>query len=260
MDTKQTTAKRSPLESKPLHNPGQSLDREIHRLVDEKVVPYLAVGVMACFLAMNEWWRAYVGSPPQPIAMTIVASVFAGYGAYIFIRHRRSIRSLRLGLEGEKFVGQRLEDLRRQGCQVFHDLVADGFNIDHVVVAPQGVFVIETKTRNKPAHGPVVIDFNGDRVRVNGLKPDRDPVAQVRASARWLSDHLFESTTRRFPVKGVIVFPGWFIKARVRKKSDVWVLNEKSIRGFLRREPIRLQPEDVALVSARIVVHMQTVD
>lgn len=89
--------------------------------------------------------------------------------------------ALRLGMEGEKYVGQSLEALRRQECQGFHDLLGDGFNIDHVVVAPQGVFVIETKTRSKPARGPVTIDFDGERVLVNGFAPDRDPVPKFAA-------------------------------------------------------------------------------
>jgi hypothetical protein len=56
------------------------------------------------------------------------------------------MRTLRQGIEGEKAVGQFLERLREQRYQVFHDLVGDGFNVDHVLIGPAGVFTIETKT------------------------------------------------------------------------------------------------------------------
>ena len=39
-----------------------------------------------------------------------------------------------------------LQRLRADGAQIFHDVPADGFNLDHVVVADKGIFVIETKT------------------------------------------------------------------------------------------------------------------
>lgn len=37
-----------------------------------------------------------------------------------------------------------------QGYHVYHDFVADKFNIDHIVVGSAGVFAVETKARAKP--------------------------------------------------------------------------------------------------------------
>ena len=40
----------------------------------------------------------------------------------------------------------------RDGFAVFHDVPGDkAFNVDHVVIGPQGVFAVETKGRGKPA-------------------------------------------------------------------------------------------------------------
>lgn len=41
-----------------------------------------------------------------------------------------------------------LYGLREQGYKVLHDIPADEFNLDHVVVAPYGVYLIETKTKS----------------------------------------------------------------------------------------------------------------
>jgi hypothetical protein len=50
------------------------------------------------------------------------------------------LRSLRLAAEDEKAVGQFLEGLRERGYRVFHDVVGDGFNVDHVRIGPARSF------------------------------------------------------------------------------------------------------------------------
>lgn len=53
----------------------------------------------------------------------------------------------RKGAEGERAVGRRLDRLERDGWTVIHDLTVGsrGANIDHLVIGPGGVFVINTK-------------------------------------------------------------------------------------------------------------------
>jgi len=69
----------------------------------------------------------------------------------------REIRSLareradyRLGFDGERFVGEELSRLIAFGYEIYHDVPFDGFNIDHVLVEPSGVYASETKTHCKP--------------------------------------------------------------------------------------------------------------
>ena len=56
---------------------------------------------------------------------------------------------LKLGRDAELAVASELIELQSHGYQVFHDIQADGFNIDHLVVGPNGIFAIETKRRYK---------------------------------------------------------------------------------------------------------------
>ena len=37
--------------------------------------------------------------------------------------------------------------------KVYHDIPGNNFNIDHVVVGPNGVFAVETEGRSKPNRG-----------------------------------------------------------------------------------------------------------
>ncbi len=93
------------------------------------------------------------------------------------------------------------------------------FNLDHVVLSTRGFFVIETKTHSKPKRGRAEVSFTENSVRVAGYTPNRDPVAQVQAESRWLGQ-LFEKSTGRpaFPIKGVVVYPGW----TVQRMSTAW--------------------------------------
>lgn len=58
-----------------------------------------------------------------------------------------------MGRDGEKVVGQLLTQFIADDAYVFHDIPCNGFNIDHVVIHPNGIFVIETKTYAKPLKG-----------------------------------------------------------------------------------------------------------
>jgi len=69
------------------------------------------------------------------------------------------------GYDAELSVGQELNQLMRQGAVVFHDLPADGFNIDHVLISALGVFAIETKEYTKPKPGGTKLSHGRTDVR-----------------------------------------------------------------------------------------------
>jgi hypothetical protein len=87
--------------------------------------------------------------------------------------------------DGERCVGQCLERLRDGSGQVFHDLPSEGFNLDHVVISPHGLYVVETKTVSRPSP-KATITVEGDSLRVAGRIPDRNSIEQVTAAARQL--------------------------------------------------------------------------
>jgi hypothetical protein len=196
--------KSSPLKGRPLRNPGQSLDEQIQDTVyDYLVWPALFATFLVVWAAM-EWFRYIRPHAPNPILYTAVALAGAIFAGYRFIKALPRLGALRLGRDGEKVVGQFLETLREQGYRIFHDVVGDGFNVDHILIGPAGIFTVETKTHSKPSGNPQIV-FDGETIRIDGFEPDRDPVVQARAQASWLRELLNESTGRRFDVRSVIV-------------------------------------------------------
>ena len=229
--------------------PGQSLSEEREEVIENSVGQPLLLALFLMLVAALEWWRVYTGMKPNPTVFTIAAAIGIGYAGLRIWFAAPKLRALRQGLEGEKAVGQYLERLRGSGYQVFHDIVGATFNIDHVIVGPSGVFTIETKTWSKPADGDAQINFDGETVRVGSYEPERDPVTQAKAQAGWLRELLYESTGRKFEVRPVIVFPGWFVVNSKSSFRDIWVLEPKALPPFLANEPLRLPAEDVKLVS-----------
>lgn len=247
-----TGPRRSPIRDKPLRLPGQSLSEERDRLFEGKLQQPMLIAALLLVMAGWEWWRYLAPGRPHPWIMTTAALLSIAYLGWQIARVRPRIKQLRLGIEGERVVGQYLERLRSDGYQVFHDLVGDGFNVDHVVVGPAGVFTVETKTWSKPARGEPRLDFDGECVHAAGHDPDRDPVVQARAQAAWLRRLIEESTGRRVAVRLVVVFPGWYVKQSKGSTREVWVLEPKALPAFLAHEKGRLGPEDVKLIGYHV--------
>jgi hypothetical protein len=102
---------------------------------------------------------------------------------------------LRSGTRAEIAVGETLEQLRRDGWIVMHDIQRPGgANLDHVVSGPNGVFLIETKAR----------------------RYEERHLGRAKHQARWLHDQL-----------GVWVTPVICLHARRRepfRAKGVWVV------------------------------------
>lgn len=241
---------KTPLKSRPLRNPGESLARYIDNRIFDGAMQYWIAAFFCWALALYEWTRWLTERPPSPGAITLIAIALTLIAVYRTVRTRQEVRHLRLGLDGEKAVGQFLERLRMDGAQVFHDIPGEGFNLDHAVVHATGVYVIETKMRSKPERGESRLIYDGESIILGGLPPDQSAVVQARAASHWLKQLLSESTGKTFPIRPVVVFPGWFIEPTAEaKRSDVWVLNPKALPSFIAHSAQQLCTEDVQLCA-----------
>jgi len=255
-----TKKTKSPLKDKPLRNPGQSLDEELQRIIYEDALILALVTILFIVTAALEWWRFYNPVPPNPVVATFFAAGITIYCVIRLVFVIKKARRLKLGQYGEMAVGQYLELLREKGCRVFHDIVGKGFNIDHVVISNRGIYVIETKTYSKPARGEAVIYYDGENLQKNGYKLDSNPVTQVKAAANEIRTILEESTGRKFFVKPVVVFPGWFIKDDgANRKSEVWVLEPKALPSFIDNQLDALSLDDLRLAVYHLSRYIRSI-
>jgi nuclease-like protein len=237
----------SPLKIKPLRLPGESVDDEIVHLRENALMDHLFAGGCVLLLAFMEWFGYLTHSGRHPWAFTLLAAGTMGYVTPRIWRLKKKLKELKLGRDGEKIVGEQLECMREQGAQVLHDVPGEGFNLDHVVISTHGIYAIETKTRTKQSSKARVV-VEGSSLTVAGYAPDRNPIEQVTAAARWLERRLQQSTGKRFFVRGVVVFPGWFVEQR-GQRGDVWVLEPKALPAFINNAPAMISPSDVALAA-----------
>ncbi|UWX04647.1 NERD domain-containing protein [Pseudoxanthomonas sp. NC8] len=81
-------------------------------------------------------------------------------------------------------------------CIVAHDVPCEGFNIDHVVIAPRCVYAVETKSFRKPRgsddNSHFKVSFDGAALRFPDFV-DTNAIEQARRQAQWLARYLRES-------------------------------------------------------------------
>mgnify|MGYP003419092272 FL=1 len=222
--------KHSPLKKSPLRNPGQSLDEKMQDVLYDDVYFYIIISAFLVLIAMTEWGRQIFDTPPYPLLWTFIAVISVGVSIMKGMEALRKIKNIKLGRDGEKIVGQSLEKLRAKGYLVFHDIDTGRGNTDHVLVGPDGVFTIETKTRSKD--GDQRISCNGRFIiEGRGISTEK-PVIQAKGEAAWFQSFINDRTGLSVRVRPVIIYPGWFVSPQP-KDAAVWVLNENAFPSFL---------------------------
>jgi hypothetical protein len=242
---------RSPLDRAPaLRVAGQSLDEELDDVRYDQMMAPMMAALLTILIAGLEWFRYFANMPPSPWAYSFVAVVMTGYAVFKVLRTRKRVHQLKQGRDGERAVAQYLEWFRTSNFFVFHDVPSGDANVDHVLIGPQGVFTIETKTHTKPLRGECKVSVVDGVVRANGFVLDRNPIVQAKAQAGWLRNFLAESqfNVRVWPV---VVFPGWFVERFDSQAAGAWVLEVKALSKFIENEPERHSREEVqAMASA----------
>jgi hypothetical protein len=235
-----------------LRHPGQSIDEQLDRLINDKFLSLYIIASAFWLIALLEWTAKISNRPRMPGGYALAAAFFSVLAGYQFWRMRRDVRNLKQGLEGEREVAELLDGLKQFGARVVHDVPADNFNVDHVVISTRGIYAIETKKWTKPKE-QARIEFDGQRITVSGKPSEYDPIEQCRAQAAWVQDYLKASTSKRMPVRGVVAFPGWWVEQLpTARGSDLWVLNPKALAGWIAHAPETLTESDAAMAALHL--------
>jgi hypothetical protein len=228
---------------------GQSLREKRDSFVDDRLFGFVVCPLVVWVFFVSQASQAWFHSTPAPRFWLAIAIVTTGICAILILRLISKAKRLVRGERGELKVGEVLDELRAWGYRVFHDLQRDGFNIDHAIVGPAGVFAIETKFRS--GHGE--IEFrNGEGLFVRGVAEEKDSLKQARGNARELNKLIREHCGIYEWVKPLVVFVGdWKVKDRWRD-TDVRVLTtEQLVRYFDRQQP-NLTRKEIDLIASHL--------
>lgn len=172
--------KKSPLKKDSLRHPGESLRDRIEDDIYSEVLTPIIVIILFFIITVLEWVRAYFKVPYMPWLYTIITILFIIYYGIKIRLKVKDIRNKQLGLEGERIVGESLEELRAIGYKVYNDIIGESFNIDHIIIGPAGAFTIETKTYRKRVGGNSKIAYDGVKIEIDGQRLIGDPIKQAK--------------------------------------------------------------------------------
>jgi hypothetical protein len=209
--------RRAPVSDKLLRAPGESARKQVEALDDKITETLFLVIYFPSILAILFAARMQSG---QPFTRGWTISLVLVAGGFVYLLERlialiKKRNDWRLAYGGERAVGEELNKLMLDGCQVFHDFPLNGdANLDHIVVAPSGVYAIETKTRRKressstqKAHELI---YDGAKLRFPTYW-NSEALVQSRHQAEQLGRQLGEALKTPVPVKPILTFPGWYV-------------------------------------------------
>jgi hypothetical protein len=203
------------------------------------------------------WWVAPVAGVFEIAVMIGLGRVlqpthlefYAGVGVGIAITmtmvfwdsppHR--IERWRLGAEGEKATAKALRRLIRDGWTVVHDVDVGRGNLDHILVGPAGVFVLESKNLS----GTLAV--HGEVLSVRWREDPSDGYTnaelsqRMRARAAALSGSLRGVGLPGVWVQPLVVLWGRFDQRSIESQGVAWVRGD-DLASVLSRRPIVLDP------------------
>jgi hypothetical protein len=227
--------RRSPLSTQGWNQAGDGLRAALDKSNEDLLEPVMIVTLLGPF-ALIVWLiprldplRLHLRWTDSWIAAALAISLaWAIVKLHRLVKERRKLRD---GLAAELMIAQYLQPLHAYGCVVFHDIPAERFNLDHVVISRHAVFLIETKSRRKPAERGLAsakVFYDGTSLRFP-THTETAPLDQVRSEARWLAKFLAGAAGEAVKVVPVVALPGWWVeKESTGRTSDVVVDNLKN--------------------------------
>ncbi|MDE2103401.1 MAG: NERD domain-containing protein [Patescibacteria group bacterium] len=236
---KEARNERPPQQTKILRPAGYSLSRRIDELSEKfnmmvtgSVVAGMVLGLLLTGIypiieglllqrvtfselrAQPDFYYAY------SLGFLMLSAVAAMFGAIArSIQINNEMRNCQLGLRGEQVVAEELAtpDLLATGYVSFHDVPGNGpWNIDHVVIGPSGIYVLETKTRarRKPTRDQRDCDvlYDGKKLQFPWCY-DAKAAKQTERNAEWVRKFIDGFAPKDMPVQPIIVVPGWYAKS-----------------------------------------------
>jgi len=244
-----------------LRGPGESLRRQIVEL-DESLVFEIGGAVVSALLLVLfvAWITRALGAPVgvQLGAITLAVLLALTVSVWRAARQWRRRCDYFLGWFGERMTAEKLRPLELQGYHVYHDVPAEsgkrGFNLDHVVVGPTGVTLVETKTRRK---GNARQGYKDHEVIFDGTRldwpwgADRHGIQQAVAEADWLAKWIRNCTGLNVPVRPVLSLPGWYV--RESPCRTVRVANPNYLPEVIRgRGEVALTAQQIDLIGRQL--------
>jgi hypothetical protein len=245
--------KYDPILKNPLHNPGDSLYQELFGIFTEGILKWIVFLICIGSLMIQEWILWFMHSPPNPALSTILFFVALPFCAYkIWVSIRKS-NNYKLGLKGERYMGEILNDvLPELGYHTIHDIFVGRMNIDHVLIGPAGIFTIETKSARKTRgeNHPITHTEKGLMINNKPFGWGKKAIWEAEKEASYLKAILTKDDNQCPHIQPIVVYPTWDVIDDC--KQNVWVLNENYLIEKIKLLPTTLNKEKIDILRRKI--------
>jgi hypothetical protein len=197
------------------------------------VVAAIVLGLLLAPLLRTASFLAWsVAASASVWTMAVMSAAPAESG----IRHTRA--------DGEDRTARALAELEAEGFIVLHDRRKPGStaNIDHVIVGPTGVFVVETTSYSGP------LSIQGDEVFVGGRRRT-DMVLEARSEAEVV-EAILAIAGPNLSVTPILCIHRAEMPLLKANVQGIHVVNERGMVRVLRRQANVLGPQAVLQVAA----------
>ena len=196
------------------------------------LVPLCVVYVaISAFFGGSAWW----------FVAGLMCGLTVGVGLYAWETAPWDVLKWGIGARGERQTEDVLRDLEGRGWTVEHDLERDRGNDDHLVVGPNGVYLLETKT----LHGRIWVE---DGVLSNESPDDPENVYRwdglaggLRGRAVSVSRKIEADTGAAQWVQGVVVVWGDFAQRTVEVDRVAYVHGTVLADWLRAQKPARIE-------------------
>ena len=249
----------SPIKQEALRRPGRYLWHQITKKTFISMLVIFApiliwIGMLLVILLASFLKNTF--------AITILISLIPIWiivGTIYVKRVEPEFNKLYLGFDGEVFIGEVLDSLKEKGCKIIHDFIytypKGKANIDHIIVAPQGIFTVETKVVSKIEGEKEEIIYNGQTVRISSGRSIDNPLNQAEAEARALEEFL-SKRGENITVQPIVVYPHWFIKDESTANTRrVFVWHHTYFASNIPQWPVVLSEEQVSRIYKTLAEH-----
>lgn len=206
------------------------------------IISFIVLGSMLTFvgnrlLRLDSWAAYLAGMLTVGLGIGFLVAVIKAStgkeGKEIETVITRAVR----GAGAEEKISEILKELSKEYA-VFNDFPCPMGNIDHIVVGPTGVFVIETKSHS----GEITLSSEGELLR-DGKPLEKDFLKQVLGQCFWLKEKLSERGIKVSYINSVVVFTQAFVKV-YRPVKGVQVVNKKWLLNCITEAKHRLSDDE----------------
>ncbi len=156
------------------------------------------------------------------------------------------------GAWGEEMTAHELDALSGRGWHVVHDLARDRANVDHVVIGPAGVFVLDSKRSSSRlvVDRSVGLRTTAPHEEDGGGRVERAMLPSMRAQVRHVRELLATAGGASVPVRPVLVWWGPY-DGPAREVHGVLVVHGSGLVRLLEAQP-RGAPVDVERLAVAL--------